>query len=513
MARGLKKLGHLLLSRMVITALLVLGQVVFLFFEIYQLSSYYVYIDTVLRIISIGVVIFLLYRPSNPSVKISWIIFIMLLPVLGGLVYVLFGHVFLGKKMGNAIKRAAESTRESFPAQSDVLHEIASEDKSVSNLCGYIEEYSFTPVCKNTKTTYYPVGEEYWKAMLDDLEKAERFIFVEYFIIEEGEMWDAVHDILRRKAANGVEVRVMYDDVGSVFVLPNHYDEKLEREGIKSVAFNKLFPLIAIILNHRDHRKIVSIDGRVAYTGGINMADEYINRKVKFGHWKDTGVRVEGEAAKGFTVMFLQMWNAMKPTETDFAPYCVPFEKDAYQDGYVQPYGDTPLDEETLGENIYKNIINNAKDYVWIYTPYLIVDDAMLQSLCLAAKRGVDVRIVTPGIPDKKVAYWLTQSNYSVLLQAGVKILQYTPGFIHAKCVLCDDRIATVGTVNMDYRSFFHHFECGALFYQTSVSKSLKMDMLKTFEMSEEITPAWLKEHVATNLLFGPILKLLAPLF
>lgn len=513
MGRLIKKIGSTLFSRLIITALLVLLQVLFIGFEIWKLSSYYVYIDIALRIISLGAVIFLLYRHSNASVKISWIVLIMLVPLLGGLIYILFGHVFMFKRLRKNVDRAEKATKESYHPQNEVWNEIAAENRQVANLCYYIGNYSYTPVYKNTKNTYFRIGEEFWYSLLKDLEKAEKFIFVEYFILEEGDMWDSVHEILRRKVAEGVEVRVMYDDVGSVFVLPNHYDELLEREGIKSVAFNKLFPLMAIILNNRDHRKIVSIDGKIAYTGGVNMADEYINRKVKYGHWKDTGIRVEGEAARSFTVMFLQMWNAMRPTEVDYSPYLFEFPKNSFQDGYVQPYGDSPLDNETLGENIYMNIINGARDYVWLYTPYLIVDDAMIQSLCLAAKRGVDVRIVTPGIPDKKFAYWLTQSNYGVLIKAGVRILQYTPGFIHAKCFLCDGEIATVGTINMDYRSFYHHFECGTLLYRTSVTESLKKDMLEVFAVCEEVTPEWIKQHFATNFLFGPILKLMAPLF
>jgi len=498
---------------MVITALLVLLQVLFLAFEIYKLSSYYVYIEIVLRVISLGAVIFLLYRQSNPSVKISWIVLIMLVPILGGLVFVLFGHVILPKSLRENLNRVRKATIDSYQPQDALMEELAVKDKQVANLCTYIGNFSLSPVFKNTKATYFKIGEDYWASLLKDLEKAEHFIFLEYFIMEEGEMWDSVHEILRRKVSEGVEVRVMYDDVGSVFVLPNHYSEHLEREGIKSVAFNKLFPLMAIILNNRDHRKIVSIDGRIAYTGGINLADEYINRKVKYGHWKDTGVRIEGEAVRSFTVMFLQLWNAMRPTEDDYSLYFYKWPADSFSDGYIQPYGDSPLDHEVLGENIYMNIISGAKNYVWIYTPYLIVDNEMTTALCLAAKRGVDVRIVTPGIPDKRMAYWLTQSSYSALLKAGVRVLQYTLGFIHAKCFLCDDDIATVGTVNMDYRSFYHHFECGTLLYKTSVSASLKEDMLEVFEVCEEVTPQWLKKHVGTNLLFGPILKLLAPLF
>lgn len=507
------KLLSLLTTRMAVTVLLVMAQMAFFAFEIYQLSNYYIYIDIFLRILSFAVVSYIIYQPEmNPSSKLAWVVPILILPLFGGLMYVLFGHVTLSKKLRGNMEKAGRATRHAYQPQKDVWKELEQVDKQAANLSRYIAKYSKAAMWKNSKANYLKIGEEYWVSLLRDLEKARKFIFVEYFIMESGDMWDSVHDILRKKVKEGVEVRVMYDDVGSSFVLPSHYHERLEKEGIKCVAFNRIKPLMALILNNRDHRKIVVIDGKIGYTGGANMADEYINRKVKYGHWKDTGVRIEGDAVWNFTVMFLQLWNAMRFTEDDYSPYNYKFPKDTFQDGYIQPYGDTPLDKETLGENIYLNIINMAREYVYIYSPYLVLSNEMITSLSLAAKRGVDVRIVTPGIPDKKMVYWLTQSNYSVLIKAGVRILQYTPGFIHAKCFLSDDKIATVGTINMDYRSFYHHFECGTFLYGTSVTEELFADMQEVFKVSEEITEEWIKEHFALNFLVGPVLKLLSPL-
>ncbi|MDE5938341.1 MAG: cardiolipin synthase, partial [Lachnospiraceae bacterium] len=287
----------------------------------------------------------------------------------------------------------------------------------------------------------------------------------------------------------------------------------IEKKGIKCVAFNRLVPFLSLVLNNRDHRKIVVIDGKAAYTGGINLSDEYINYEHPYGdHWKDTGIRIEGKAVWNFTVMFLQMWNMSRYTEEDYGRYYYPFEKMPGAEGYVQPYMDTPFDDETLGENVYLNMIGAAERYIWIYTPYLVTDNEMITALKLAAKRGVDVRIVTPGVPDKKFVYWLTQSNYQNLIGAGVRIFQYRPGFIHAKCVLSDDKSAAVGTINFDYRSFYHHFECGVYLYRAQAVEELKKDMEKTFGVCEEITMSWCQEKFVKTNVIGPLLKLLSPL-
>lgn len=509
----MKKLWNLMLSRVVITGLLVLAQMVFFAVEVWKLSTVYVYIALGLRILSVIVVAYIICQTMNPSVKLAWIVPIMMFPLFGGLMYLLFGHVILPKKLQKNFARAEQATRDAVRQPEGVWEEIMEKDPGVGNQCRYLWSYALAPVWKNTKSSYFKVGEEFFEDLLVELEKAESFIFMEYFIVQEGKMWNSIHEILKRKAREGVDVRFMYDDMGCAFTLPKKYYEVLDREGIQCIDFNRIIPFMAIILNNRDHRKITVIDGKVAYTGGLNLADEYINEKVRFGHWKDTALKVEGDAVWSFTVMFLTMWNGMRLTDDSYEAFHYKYAPDTFQDGYVLPYGDTPLDHEVTGESVYMNIVNSAKRYVYIYTPYLITDNEMLTSLKLAAKRGVDVRIVTPGIPDKKMAYALTQSYYERLIEAGVRIFQYTPGFIHAKCFLCDDEIATVGTINLDYRSLYHHFECGCFLYQTSVTKALYEDMANVFEVSEEIDKAWCEsKNVVRMGIIAPILKLFAPL-
>lgn len=514
----MKKILHVILNRVFITALIVLIQVGFFLLELFKWGNHYVEIAIVLKLLSVGVVIYLIWKPGNPAVKLAWIVPIMLFPLFGGILYLAFGHVIISKKLRDQMQETEELMKQSLPDNEEIIQKVEKQNPSVANQMKYLYQYSFMPAWENTDTVYYEDGLPYWKQMLNDLEKAERFIFLEFFILGEGTMWNEILKILEKKAKQGVEVRLIYDDVGSVFVLPKHYDQMMEEKGIKCVAFNKLIPFMTIILNNRDHRKIVVIDGKVGYTGGINLADEYINYKTLHGYWKDAGLRLEGEAVWGLTAMFLQMWNMSRATDKDYSVYRHAFENKAEMAemaenrGFVQPYGDTPFDDETVGENVYLNMIGYARKYIYVYTPYLITDNEMNTALKLAAKRGVDVRIVTPGIPDKKVIYWLTQSSYQNLIEAGVKIYQYTPGFIHSKCVLCDDEIATVGTINFDYRSFYHHFECGVFMYQTQSIPVLRQDMENTFAVSEEITLEWCQKKFMKTNVIGPILKLFSPL-
>lgn len=498
---------------MVITVLIVLLQIGFFMMELFIWGNYYVEIAFVLRLLSFGAVIALILKQNNPAVKLAWVVPILTFPLLGGVMYLAFGHVFLPKKLYAALERTSALVSSSLKQKEQVLTDLETANLSVANQCRYILQYAGTPVWKDTSAVYYPEGLPWWQQLLTDLEHAEHFIFLEFFILGEGTMWNTVLEVLERKVKAGVEVRLIYDDVGSVFLLPKEYNKVMESRGIQCVAFNRLIPFMSLVLNNRDHRKIVVIDGRVGYTGGINMADEYINYTHPHGdHWKDAGIRIEGEAVWNFTVMFLQMWNMSRFTEEDYGRYRYHFEKTPVAQGFVQPYMDTPLDDETLGENVYLNLINYARKYVYIYTPYLVTDNEMYTALKLAAKRGVDVRIVTPGVPDKKTIYWLTQSNYQNLIEAGVKIYQYSPGFLHSKCVLCDDEAAVVGTINFDYRSFYHHFECGVYLYQADMIEDLHRDMEETFALSEEITLEWCKKKFVKTNVIGPFLKLFSPL-
>lgn len=501
------------LNRVVITAFFVLLQVIFFLLLLSRWGSNYLWFSMALRFITFWAVIYIIWRPLNPAVKLAWVVPILIFPLFGGVLYLFFGHVIVPRKLRESMERTDELVKKSLVQREDVMDALRRENEAVANQCGYIFSYAAMPVCDNTDSVYFADGLPFWKSLLADLEQAEHFIFLEFFILGEGEMWNSILEVLERKAQEGVEVRLIYDDVGSVFLLPKNYDKSLEKRGIKCVAFNRLVPLLSLVLNNRDHRKIVVVDGKSAYTGGINLSDEYINYKFPYGeHWKDAGVRIEGEAVWNFTVMFLQMWNMSRYTEEDYARYFVPHGQLSRAGGCVQPYMDTPLDNETLGENVYLNLLGYARRFVYIYTPYLVTDNEMITALKLAAKRGVDVRIVTPGVPDKKFVYWLTQSNYQNLIGAGVRIYQYTPGFIHAKCVLVDGEIATVGTINFDYRSFYHHFECGVFFYQTRAVDELKEDMENTFAVCEEITMEWCKKKFVKTNIIGPLLKLLSPL-
>lgn len=512
----MRKLFHIALNRVVITGLLVVLQIGFFMLEIFRWGNYYVAIAIALRLISFGAVIAIILRTSDPAIKLAWIVPILMFPLFGGIMYLAFGHVFLPGRLRRAWERTSFQIRQSLHQEQAVMDRLRAESPEVANQCGYLARYAGTPVWDRTKAVYYEDGLPYWKQLLEDLEQAQHFIFLEYFIVGEGVMWNAVLEVLERKVTEGVEVRLIYDDVGSVFVLPKNYNEIMEKKGIKCVAFNRIIPFMALILNNRDHRKIVVIDGRIGYTGGINMADEYINYTHPHGdHWKDAGIRIEGEAVKNFTVMFLQMWNMCRFTEEDYSPYFYRFD-DAWEreaaSGYVQPYMDSPLDSELIGESVYLNMIGHAGKYIYIYTPYFVTDNEVVTALKLAAKRGVDVRIVTPGVPDKKTIYWLTQSNYRTLIEAGVRIYQYTPGFLHSKCVLCDDETAAVGTVNFDYRSFYHHFECGVFLYRVEALRDIRKDMEEAFAVSELITVEWCRKKFMKSNVIGPILKLFSPL-
>ena len=348
--------------------------------------------------------------------------------------------------------------------------------------------------------------------MLKELKNAKKFIFLEYFIIKNGTMWSEILKILEEKAKEGLDVRLIYDDMGCIALLPTSYPKQMEEKGIKCIAFNKLNPFLGVIMNNRDHRKMMIIDGKTVFSGGMNLADEYINLEHSYGKWKDNGIKITGEAVWNFTIMFLNMWNSYRKDDEDYKKYKYDFSKENLeQNGYTIPYGETPLDNEIVGENVYLNIINQAQKYVYIMTPYLIIDTDMINSLILAAKRGVDVRIVVPGIPDKKIVYSLTTSYFETLIKNGVKIYKYTPGFVHSKVFVSDDNIATVGTINLDYRSLYLHFECGVFMQDVEEIKDVKKDLVDTIEESHFVS----KKEAMPKLLksvWQAVLRLFAPL-
>lgn len=472
------KFLHLIFSRLVITGILILIQVLFLIGFLLRISDYFIYAQALFFIFSILMVIYIINRNSNPTFKLPWVILIILFPIFGGILYWMFGKNHIQKRVQKFYRETKKLTKE----DPEIRKKLKQENSLAASQSHYLYQYAHAPLYGHTETKYYPIGEVFYEDLLDALRSAKKFIFLEYFIIDFGVMWSSILDVLKEKVKEGIEVRVMYDDIGCVALLPKRYYKELESLGIKCVPFNRFIPIVSVIHNNRDHRKIAIIDGNIGFTGGINLADEYINQKEKYGHWKDTALRLRGEGVWNLTVLFLESWNKFRKTDTNCDKYRPTlFFKNA-DVGYVQPYGDTPLDEELVGQNVYLNLIEQAKSYIYINTPYLILDYEMLSALALAAKRGVDVRIVTPHIPDKWYIHIISQSYYETLIRSGIKIYEYQPGFLHAKSFLVDDELGTVGSINLDYRSLIHHYECGVWMYRTEALKAMKQDYLETLE-------------------------------
>ncbi|TCL41013.1 cardiolipin synthase [Harryflintia acetispora] len=484
----IKKLLKFLTSRMVIVAVLILLQMAFVVNLVVYLSSASVYVYSLLELVSAASVIWLVSKNENPSYKLAWVILIMAFPIVGIVFYLMFGD----KRMSKGLSRKIEGYyKDILPFVEEQSHKgvgrsLGEEDAFLGRQAAYITRISGAPVFQNTSVQYCELGEVKFRYLLEELQKARHFIFLEYFIIEPGKMFGDVLKILQQKVREGVEVRLMYDDLGSIQTVPPGYDKVLASSGIRVCVFNPFRPHVNSVLNYRDHRKICVIDGNVGFTGGINLADEYINAYQKHGHWKDTAVMLKGEAVWNLTLLFMQLWCFSTGDEFDVERYRPTVE--AESDGYVQPFGDSPLDSLNVAENAYMQIINGATNYVYITTPYLILDNEMLGALTLAAQSGVDVRIMTPHVPDKWFVHPVTRSFYLPLIKAGVKIYEYSPGFVHAKMFVADDKVAIVGTTNMDYRSFYLHFECGVAFYFSKVVGAVKQDILDTLQRCELIT-------------------------
>lgn len=506
---------RIITNRILITALLLIMQIAWFILSVFVLSDYSSVINVLLKLLSLTVVMFIVGKEDNPSYKIIWIILIMAVPILGGFLYLFAGDKKPTKRMHRQISESRLFLLPQLKRNDTVMESLCEKDSRSAACFEYVRRQSGYPCYDNTEAYYYDCGEKMFEAMKRELKKAEKYIFIEYFIIKSGHMWSEIMNILVSKAQEGVDIRIIYDDMGCVALLPPKYFKKLERlsPNIKCLAFNPVVPVLSLVMNNRDHRKLMIIDGKVVFNGGINLSDEYINLSSPYGYWKDTGVMLRGEAVINMTEMFLEIWHTFKGTEDEALGRFVPCEMNEPQSrcGYVQPFYDTPLDNEALSENLYIDIVNRAEKYVYIFTPYLILDDMMKGALCLAAKRGVDVRIVTPGIPDKKPIYRLTRANYSPLLRAGVRIFEYTPGFIHAKSFVSDDSIAVVGTINLDYRSLFLHFECGVLMYGCDAVRELYEDCVDTMEKSREITLCNIKEYYRGTM-FDAILRILAPM-
>ncbi|MCM1175399.1 MAG: cardiolipin synthase [Blautia sp.] len=510
--RGQKGIIHAVFSRFGLILLMLAAQVLILFGILQWFGEFLPHILGGTAVLTFCMVIYLLNSRFDPTAKITWLIVIMLLPVFGVLLFAYTQSEIGHRALKERVDQIISGTKESIPQSEEVMRRFSEENRGAAALARYMQRSGCHPVYEKTAVTYFPLGENKFEEMLKQLEMAEHFIFMEYFIVDEGLMWGKILEILARKAAGGVEVRIMYDGTCEFALLPRDYPKRLKALGIKCKVFSPVTPFISTHYNYRDHRKILVIDGHTAFTGGVNLSDEYINAKPKFGHWKDTAVMLKGEAAKTFTLMFLQTWG-ISEKELDYARFLtyppVPVKE---AKGYVIPYGDCPLDDDKLGERVYMDIMNRALEYVHIMTPYLILDGELETALKFAAERGVEVALILPGIPDKIVAYSLAKTHYKPLLASGVKIYEYTPGFVHAKVCVSDTREAVVGTINLDYRSLYHHFECAAYMYGTDCVPEIEADFQAVRAKCRQVTMETVRKEKWYLKWMGYLMKAVAPL-
>ena len=509
--KGQKGLFHALFSRLGLILILLILQIGVLFGMFAKFEQFLPHFFGGTVLFSLIMVLFLLNSRHDPTAKITWLVIIMLLPVFGALLFLYtqsdVGHRALKKRMNQLIRQ----TKETIPQSEEVMDKLSEENGAVSSLARYIHRSGCYPVYDQTKITYFPMGENKFEEMLRQLEQAKHFIFMEYFIVDEGIMWGRILEILAKKASEGVDVRVMYDGTCEFSTLSRDYPKRLKKLGIKCKVFAPLTPFVSTHYNYRDHRKILVIDGHTAFTGGVNLADEYINHIVKYGHWKDVAIMLKGEAVKSFTLMFLQMWN-VDEKDMDYSQFLNYPVSPVQTKGYVIPYGDCPLDDDKVGERVYMDILNRAQSYVHIMSPYIILDSEMETAIKFAAERGVDVKIMLPGIPDKAVPYALARTHYASLLQSGVEIYEYTPGFVHAKIFVCDDKEAVVGTINLDYRSLYHHFECAAYMYDVDCIHEIEKDFRATLKKCRRVTKKTMKNDTVSRKIMGVVMKAVAPL-
>jgi cardiolipin synthase len=508
-----KKWLRVIFRRRIFICSLIFAQLAFILFLIARTDRAFRYVDYVLRGFSVTVCIHILNRHEKPAYKLTWIFLILLFPLFGGAVYAFFRSQANPRRLKRQTAELEKTFRPFFLFPGNSLPDLAGEYRECLPQARYLQNHAGFPVYRRTRTLYFNSGESFFAGAMEEMEKAERYIFLEFFILRQGKMLDPVIELLERKARQGLDVRIIYDDLGCFMSLPPNFNKDLEWKGIKCMIFNPFKPILSSLQNNRDHRKIISIDGKTAFTGGMNLADEYINAKERFGHWKDAAVMIQGEAAWSLTLVFLKMWNLGRPEQDEPASF-YPWINAAClteSDGYVQPYADSPINADNVGEHVYIQMINNAKEYVYINTPYLVIDDNLISALTLAAKSGVDVRIITPHRWDKWIVAVVSRSYYRQLIRDGVKVYEYADGFNHSKTFVSDDRAATVGTTNLDFRSLYLHFECGVWMYKTASVAAVREDFLNTLPLCREII---LKDcsRNAVQRVFQDVLRLFAPL-
>lgn len=508
-----KKVFNLIYGKTFMILLLLIIQILIMGITIFKLTDYSIFLYGFLRILSIVLSIYIVNKKQEPSFKLSWILIILIMPVFGSIFYLLFEFQYGVKVINKKLISLQEETSIYLVQDKSIMEELKENDIQVENLARYIGKVAKYPIYKNTKIDFFSSGESKYNKMLEEIEKAEKFIFLEYFIIEEGEMWSKICNLLEKKAKEGVDVRVMYDGMCSVSILPYNYPDFLMAKGIKCKVFSPIVPILSTHQNNRDHRKILVVDGKVAFNGGINIGDAYINRISRYGHWKDCGVMLKGDAVKSFTIMFLQMWNLNENIEENYMNYIdTNTFKYNYEDGFVMPYGDIPLRKEQIGENVYLDILYTAKKYVHIMTPYLIIDSEMRRALTYASKRGVDIKLILPHIPDKKLVFILTNTYYEELLEAGVKIYEYLPGFVHNKVFISDNIKSIIGTINLDFRSLYLHFECATFIYKNKIINKIEEDFQTTLKQCIVINEEYCKKRNILYKLLGGLLRVFAPL-
>lgn len=510
--KGKQGVIRILFGKMGIVILLLALQLLILFGIFFRFEQFLPHIYGGVTVFTVWMVLYLINSELDPTAKITWLVLIMLLPVFGGLLYLFTEKDWGHRVMKKRLREMTQQTKEDMPQITTTLDELRATDPGAASLCQYVGNTGYYPVYKNTQVTYFPLGELKFAQLLEELEKAKHYIFMEYFIVDEGHMWGKILEVLARKAKEGVDVRVMYDGTCEFTLLPKGYAKKLEELGIHCKVFSKVIPIVSTHYNYRDHRKITVIDGHTAFTGGVNLADEYINWIQRYGHWKDTAVMLKGDAAKNFALMFLQMWDLDEKQEPLPALITDQVPQNVRSSGFVMPYGESPLDDQKVGQRVYMDILNRAQRYVHIMTPYLIIDAEMENTLKYTAKRGVDVCMILPGIADNIPAHSLAKTHYRSLIEAGVKIYEYTPGYVHAKVMVSDDKEAVVGTINLDYRSLYHHFECGTYLHSVDVIPKIEQDFQDTRTKCSTVTDHTIKNEKWYMKAMGYLLKVVAPL-
>lgn len=539
--RRLRLMLRIAFSRTAIIVVALLLQLFVFFASFYWLKDYSTVVYAAFVLLGAVTVVHILNEENNASFKIAWIIPVLVIPVFGTVLYIYINLQPGTKRIHKKLTKIEDEIRPYLAQNEETVQELQEQSAGEKGIADYLYHADNYPVYAGCKMKYYPIGEAKFADMIERLKRAEHFIFMEYFIVTKSYMWNTILEILKEKAAQGVEVRMMYDGMCSLALLPYGYYKDLEKMGIQSIPFSQIRPVLSTYQNNRDHRKILIIDGKTVFTGGINLADEYINRIDRFGHWKDTAVMIQGKAVKSFTLLFLKMWHVAKGKdsipEEEIRKYTVSVwenaqtgdmctdmesmrntdmqnmqDKKLHAGGYVIPYGDDPYGDERIGKQVYIDILNRARKYVHIMTPYLILDDEMITALRYCAKRGVETVIIMPHIPDKIYAYLLARTYYKQLLKYGVKIYEYTPGFVHAKVFVSDDIRGCVGTINLDFRSLYLHFECGAYMYSNDVLHDVEQDFKETLKQCQEITKESCDKYPKGKMLVGKMLRLIAPL-